>query len=68
MLMATGTPPHATAAQALRERYLDLLARTVRDDPALGDKMRQAYAAEPILTHGHFVGPELRAYLTQTGT
>jgi DNA-binding transcriptional MerR regulator len=67
-LMATGTPPHATAAQALRERYLDLLARTVRHDPALGDKMRLAYAAEPILTHGHFVGPELRAYLAQTGT
>lgn len=62
-LMARGTPPNAPAAQALRERYLDLLARTVRHDATLAEKMRQAYAAEPLLAHGHFVGPELRAYL-----
>ena len=62
-LLTAGTLPNAPEAGALHARYRDLLARTVRHDAALAEKMRQAYAAEPILTHGHFVSPELRVYL-----
>lgn len=64
-LLVAGTLPDTPTAGALRARYLDLLARTVRHDAALAEKMRQAYVAEPILAHGHFVSPELRAYLDQ---
>jgi len=67
-LLAEGTLPNAPKARALRARYQDLLARTVRNDAALAAKMRQAYVAEPILAHGHFVSPELRAYLSQIST
>lgn len=64
-LMAEGISPNTSQAAALRLRYQDLLARTVRHDAMLGERMRQAYLAEPILAHGHFVSPELRAYLDQ---
>lgn len=64
-LLAAATPPDAPPARALRARYLDLLARTVRHDAALAEKMRHAYDAEPILSHGHFVSRELRAYLAR---
>lgn len=64
-LLQAGTLPNTPEAGALQARYLDLLARTVRHDAALAEKMRQAYVAEPILAHGHFVSPELRAYLAQ---
>ena len=64
-MLQAGTLPNTPEAGALQARYLDLLARTVRHDAALAEKMRQAYVAEPILAHGHFVSPELRAYLAQ---
>lgn len=68
VLLDAGIFPSAPKAGALRARYLDLLARTVRRDATLAEKMRQAYLAEPILAHGHFVSPELRAYLSQITT
>lgn len=64
-LLAAATPPDTPPARALHARYLDLLARTVRHDAALVEKMRRAYEAEPILSHGHFVSHELRAYLAR---
>lgn len=67
-LLAAGTLPNAPEAAALRARHKALLARTVRHDATLAEKMRQAYVAEPILAHGHFVSPELRAYLDQITT
>ncbi|WP_345725258.1 MerR family transcriptional regulator [Alcaligenes faecalis] len=67
-LIEAGIPPRSSKAAALRLHYLDLLARTVRHDAALAEKMRQAYIAEPILAHGHFVSPELRTYLNQIST
>lgn len=30
---------------------------------SLAVKLKQAYTSEPILALGHFVGPQLRAYL-----
>lgn len=63
VLLAAGTPPDSMAARAFRASYLELLARTVRHDAALAEKMRKAYDAEPILAHGHFLHAELRAYL-----
>lgn len=65
-LLAACTSPAAPEAAALRARYLDLLARTVRHDDALAEKLRRAYSAEPILAHGHFVSAPLRAFLAQT--
>lgn len=64
-LLADHTPPGAPAARALRARYRELLGRTVRHDPQLAAKMQAAYVAEPILSHGHFLSPELRAYLAR---
>ncbi|WP_303228820.1 hypothetical protein, partial [Comamonas kerstersii] len=37
--------------------------RTVAQDMSLAVKLKQAYTSEPILALGHFVGPQLRAYL-----
>lgn len=62
-LLNAGTPAHTPQARQGRDRYIDLLGRTVRHDPVLAEKMRRAYGAEPILAHGHFVSAELRAYL-----
>lgn len=62
-LLDAQAPPHGEAARALRDAYHRLLARTVRHDQALAQRMRTAHEREPILAHGHFVTPALRAYL-----
>ncbi|WP_459615552.1 MerR family transcriptional regulator [Bordetella sp. 2513F-2] len=62
-LLATGAPPDSAPAKALKKRYLQLLARTVRHDPVVAGKLRAAHEREPILAHGHFVSHRLRAFL-----
>ncbi|MEI2796930.1 MerR family transcriptional regulator [Pseudoxanthomonas sp. F11] len=62
-LLASGARPDDRRVGALRRRYQDLLARTVRHDASLAARLRAAYEREPILSLGHFIGPELRALL-----
>ncbi|MDH5858892.1 MerR family transcriptional regulator [Lampropedia aestuarii] len=62
-LLASGVSPKMKAARELLEQYRELSLRTVSQDMPLATKLRQAYACEPILALGHFVGPRLRAYL-----
>lgn len=64
-LLAAGTQPDTPEAIALRARYMELLSRTVGHNAVLAAKMQQAYSAEPLLAHGHFVSPALRAYLAR---
>lgn len=64
-LVEAGTPPGAASARALRGQYLALLGRTVRNDAGLAERMRKAYSEEPVLSLGHFLYPELRAYLAR---
>lgn len=62
-LLARAVSPKTSAARALLARYQELSARTVAQDTCLAAKLAQAYASEPILALGHFVSPQLRAYL-----
>ncbi|MDR2327529.1 MAG: MerR family transcriptional regulator [Acidovorax sp.] len=62
-LLARGILPRSKAARALKARYQELALRTMGQDTALAAKLAAAYAAEPVLTLGHFVSPQLRAYL-----
>lgn len=62
-LLANGVSPRTKAARELLARYRELSLRTVAQDMSLAVKLRQAYASEQILALGHFVGPQLRAYL-----
>jgi len=62
-LLAASVSPKADAARALLARYRELSLRTVAQDRSLAVKLAQAYASEPILALGHFVSPQLRAYL-----
>jgi hypothetical protein len=47
----------------LKVRYQELAMRTMGQDTALAGKLAAAYAAESVLALGHFVSPQLRAYL-----
>lgn len=67
-LLDARTPSDTETARAFRQRYRELLARTVGHDDALAEKMRRAYVAEPILAHGHYLTSELRAYLESIST
>lgn len=62
-LLAQKVSPETDAARQLLSRYRALSARTAARDMSLAAKLKQAYASEPILALGHFVSPQLRAYL-----
>ncbi|MDK7585580.1 MerR family transcriptional regulator [Alcaligenes nematophilus] len=62
-LLANRVSPKTKAARELVARYRELSLRTVAQDMSLAVKLKQAYTSEPILALGHFVGPQLRAYL-----
>lgn len=62
-LLAKAVSPNTEAARELLIRYRELSLRTAAQDISLAAKLAQAYASEPILALGHFVSPQLRAYL-----
>lgn len=62
-LLANGVSPKTKAAREFLARYRELSLRTVAQDMSLAVKLKQAYTSEPILALGHFVGPQLSAYL-----
>ena len=66
-LQDAGVPPTHPAAWAQAKRWLQLLERMARGDPAVMDAMRRAYEGEPLLRAGGLVPTAQREYLMQAG-
>ena len=64
-LQDAGVPPTHPAAWGQAQRWMLLLQRLARGDPAIMEAMRRAYAEEPLLRAGGLVPLEQREYLVQ---
>lgn len=66
-LQDAGVPPTHPSAWGEAQRWVQLLQRMARGDPAVMEAMRRAYAEEPLLRAGGLVPMAQREYLVQAG-
>jgi DNA-binding transcriptional MerR regulator len=64
-LLRQGCAPDSPPARALRARWLALQHQMIDGDEVLLRKMIQANRAEPLLSAGSPISPEVREFLTQ---
>lgn len=64
-LLRQGCAPGSPQARALRSRWLALQREMIGGDEALLRKMIEANRAEPLLSVGSPIAPEVREFLTQ---